>query len=79
MAGRWLTRMSEQILADLEREPDFWPWMLDEVSGGMTPKKVIEKITTDYCVTWGALWRWINGDEKRKEQWAQARQAQAEW
>lgn len=79
MPGRWATRQSEKILADLEQEPDFWPWMLDEVSSGKTPKKVIEEVHETYCVTWGALWRWINKDETRAREWAEAKKAQAEW
>jgi hypothetical protein len=79
MAGRWQTRQSEKILEALFAEPDFWPWMLDEVASGKTPKRVIEQVQADYCVTWGALWRAINNDDKRAREWADARKAQAEW
>jgi hypothetical protein len=79
MAGRWLTRQSEKILAELEHDESFWPWMLDEVSSGKTPKKVIEQVRDGYALTWGALWRWINSDETRAREWAEAKKAQAEW
>lgn len=59
MPGMPRTRQSHVILADLERDPDWWPKVLDRLVSG----EPLHRILADWCITWGAARAWLNDPE----------------
>ena len=74
MPGQPQTRQARVILRDLERDPDWWPTVLDRVAAG----EPFQRVLRDWCVTWGAAREWLKANAACAEDLAEAERCFAE-